>query len=200
MLIAIISEIFMSTLVKISRFRSRCKNRDLHPAYYHKCECPYWCFHILPSVLFFQAKFYAEMPTLPISSGGSRKFTPTPALTITLLILPKLRYFRSNSHWSVHIVCLLLSLSLFFFFIVYQTITSVWHFIALLSSGGTLQKLNHDGVYSLLAPVSLEVCGMPHTARTVFIMSVPLISRTKNRSSPHRSAKQLYVPIYSILC
>ena len=30
---------------------------------------------------------------LPISSGGSRKFTPTPALTITLLILPKLRFF-----------------------------------------------------------------------------------------------------------
>ena len=56
------------------------------------------------------------MPTLPISSGGSRKFTPTPALTITLLILPKLRYFRSKSHWSVHIVCLLLSLSLLLFY------------------------------------------------------------------------------------
>ena len=40
MLIAIISEIFMSTLVTISRFRSRCKNRDLYPANSRKCECP----------------------------------------------------------------------------------------------------------------------------------------------------------------
>ena len=39
--IAIISEIFMSTLVKISRFRSRCKIRDLYPANSCKCECPY---------------------------------------------------------------------------------------------------------------------------------------------------------------
>ena len=43
MLIAIISEILMSTLVKISRFRSRCKNRDLYPAINScKCECPYY--------------------------------------------------------------------------------------------------------------------------------------------------------------
>ena len=41
MLIAIISEIFMSTqFVKISRFRSRCKNRDLYPANSRKSECP----------------------------------------------------------------------------------------------------------------------------------------------------------------
>ena len=45
MLIAIISEIFMSTLVKISRFRSRCKHGDLHPANSRKCECPF-CDHI----------------------------------------------------------------------------------------------------------------------------------------------------------
>ena len=42
MLSAIISEIFMSTLVKILRFRSRSKNRDLHPAYSCKWECPYY--------------------------------------------------------------------------------------------------------------------------------------------------------------
>ena len=42
MLIAIISEIFMSTLVKILRFRSRCKNWDLYPANSRKCECPLW--------------------------------------------------------------------------------------------------------------------------------------------------------------
>ena len=37
-------------------------------------------------------------------------------------------------------VCLPLSLSLFFLCISYQTITLVWHFISLLSSGETLPK------------------------------------------------------------
>ena len=43
MLIAIISEIVMSTLVKISRFRSQCKNWDLFPAKKNLCECHYSC-------------------------------------------------------------------------------------------------------------------------------------------------------------
>ena len=46
-IIAIISEIFMSTLVKISRFRSRCKNWDLYPANSRKCECPWYCILML---------------------------------------------------------------------------------------------------------------------------------------------------------
>ena len=39
-----------------------------------------------------------EMPTLPISSGGSRYFTPTPDLTISILILPILWYFRTDQY------------------------------------------------------------------------------------------------------
>ena len=49
MLIAIISELFMSTLVKISRFWSRCKNQDLYPATSNSASVnatnknPLWC-------------------------------------------------------------------------------------------------------------------------------------------------------------
>ena len=39
-----------------------------------------------------------EMPTLPISSGGSRYFTPTPDLMISILILPILWYFRTDQY------------------------------------------------------------------------------------------------------
>ena len=35
----------------------------------------------------------AEMPTLPISPGGSRNFTPTPGLTVTYIILPEFMFF-----------------------------------------------------------------------------------------------------------
>ena len=35
----------------------------------------------------------AEMPTLPISPGGSRNFTPTPGLTVTYFILPEFMFF-----------------------------------------------------------------------------------------------------------
>ena len=43
MLITIISEIFMSTLVKSQDFDRDEKNKqDLHPTNSHKCECPFW--------------------------------------------------------------------------------------------------------------------------------------------------------------
>ena len=43
------------------------------------------------------------------------------------------------------------------------------------------------------------ICSLYCTARTVFIMIVPVYP-VLNGSSPHRTAKQLFVPIYSILC
>ena len=70
----------------------------------------------------------AEMPTSPILSYLVRQ---TEQNTIILFCLskydfPPMSVFRS--------------LSLFFLFISYQTITLVWHFISLLFSGETLPK------------------------------------------------------------
>ena len=75
MLIARISEIFMSTLVKISRFR------DLYPANSRKCECPYWvhwpkCIHgsfkqgTLGLALQGQRWHLGQNPWTPAQSGG----------------------------------------------------------------------------------------------------------------------------------
>ena len=70
------------------------------------------------------------------------------------------------------------SLSLFFFLISYQTITLVWHFISLLSSGKPYQNKIMTEYTSLLAPISFLLYLLTVlycTARTVFIMIVPRI-------------------------
>ena len=112
---------------------------------------------------------YAEMPTSPILSYLVRQ---TEQNTIILFCLskydfPPMSVFRS--------------LSLFFLCISYQTITLVWHFISLLSSGKPYQnKFMTEYIHYLPRShsVAFAHCTVLYCARTVFIMIVPRISRT----------------------
>ena len=135
---------------------------------------------------------YAEMPTSPILSYFVRQ---TEQNTIILFCLSKYDFPQ----------CLSSALSLFSSFLfLYQTITLVWHFISLLSSGGNPTKIKswrsilHYLPRSHFCCICSLYCTVLHALCSLWLY--PVYIPYLFGSSPHRTAKQLFVPIYSILC
>ena len=101
-------------------------------------------------------------------------------------------------------VCLPLSLSLFFFLISYQTITLVWHFISLLSSGGNPTKIKswrsilHYLPRSHFCCICSLYCTVLHALCSLWLY--PVYIPYLFGSSPHRTAKQLFSCPYTQFC